>query len=292
MRISSFMIYDQITKSLQRNLSEMSILQTRLASGKKIDKPSDDVAASARAMDYRLSIKYNDQYKRNIDEAVSHLSSTESIMSSVSDALVRLKELAIQGADGSLNNGDRESIAMAVAGLRDHLLNLSNSKFRDRYIFSGFKTDLPSFDPAFNYVGDSGVMNVMIDKNIAIPINIPGSDAFIDNGSSLMQLAENLRIGLVNNDMTSIRAAMAGIDSAHKKVGIVIADIGSRLNRLDVQLNKIEDSSINLKSVLSMTEDADIAETINNISKAEIALQALRQSSARTLSQSLFDFLR
>lgn len=292
MRVTQFMIYNQTVRSIQRNLGEMSVLHNRLSSGKKIDKPSDDIMSAVRAMDYRLSINSNDQYRRNINEAVSHLRFTENVISSVSEAIIRLKELAIQGLDGALNAENRAYIAKETVRLTEHLFSLSNSKFRDRYIFSGFRTDMPSFSHDFSYQGDSGMMNVMIDRDAAISVNIAGNTAFQYNGESFMKIADDLRNALMNNDIAALQTSIGSIDGALGSINAALADIGARLNRLDDQINRLESADVNLKSVLSSTEDADFVETASDVSKVEFVLQALRQTASRTLSQSLFDFLR
>lgn len=335
MRITSFMIFNQLAMSLQRNLGEMSDLQNRLSSGKKIDKPSDDVIGMMKAMDYKLSIHYNEQYKKNIDETIAHVSFAEKVMSSVSDTLIRARELAFTGVTGTMNDETRSSIAKEMTQLRDHLLSLSNSKLRDRYIFSGFLTDTQSFGSAtFNYQGDSGVINVMIDKSALMPVNVSGSNAFSYNlgaedviqlsdgkyvhyipGSgttidveirdtddttvldsfsfdNMIQMTDLLSSALENNNVLRIQALLKPIDNSHSQVINVQADIGAKLNRLDSQTNRLDDSNLNLKVILSNTEDANLAETVSDLAKAEVALQALRQSSAQLLTQSLLDFLR
>jgi flagellar hook-associated protein 3 FlgL len=287
------MIYERISNAFQKNMADIASLQNRLATGKKVNKPSDDVIGAIRAIDYKLNISYNNQYKRNITEATSQLSFTETVINSVSDALIRLKELAIQGADSSMNLQNRAAIAKEVEELRDHLLNLANSKFKGRYIFSGFKTDTLSFDSnSFSYLGDSGVMNVLIDRDTFIPVNITGDEAFIFNGETFMKIVDDLKNALLSNDIGAIRDSLEKINGSSAVLEKVVADIGARMNRLEDQTNRLEDSLLSLKEALSVTEDADIAETVTEYSKVELALQALRQTAARGLYQSLFDFLR
>jgi len=335
MRITSFMIFNQLTRSLQRNMEKMSGLYNQLSSGKKMDKPSDDVIGTMRAMDYKLSINGNGQYRRNADEAVAHLDFTEKVTGSVSNALTRIKELALQGVNGTLNAEDRAAIAKEVAQLRDHLLNLSNSKLRDRYVFSGFRTDIESFNPVtFDYQGDTGIINVLIDREAVMPINVLGTNLFsyalaaedvlrLEDGkyihyipgagttinveirdtdnttvldsfsfSNFIQMTDILSSALGNNNLLRIKALLRPLDNSLEQVINVQADVGARLNRLDDQMNRLDDSTYNLKALLSNTEDVDIAETTSDISKTETALQALRQSSAQILSQSLLDFIR
>jgi flagellar hook-associated protein 3 FlgL len=333
MRVTSLMIFDQLRMSFERNLGRIYKLNNQLSSGKRIEKPSDDVIGMMRAMDYKLSINYNDQFKRNIDEAKTFLSFTENVLSSVSDVLIRAKELALNGSTGALDAESRSSIAKEVANLRDHLLNLSNSKLRDRYVFSGFKTDTITFDSStFTYQGDSGIINVIIDKSTLIPINVVGIDVFryplttddtvsLYNGkyivyrqvgtnidveiydsddtllenfsfSNFMEMLDHLNSALENNDVLKIQSLLKPLDLALNQVLNVRSDIGARLNHLDDQTNRLDDSTLDLKTFLSNTEDANIVEVISELSKAETALQALRQTSAQLLSQSLFNFLR
>lgn len=335
MRITSFMLFDQMRKSFQNNLGEMSGMYNKLSSGKKIGKPSDDVIGMMRAMDHKLSINYNEQYKRTIDDAVAHINFAETITSSVSNALVRAKELALSGATGTASAETRASISKEVAQLRDQILSLSNSKLGDRYMFSGLRTDTQPFNSTtFNYQGDSGIINVMIDKKAVMPINVPGSDVFsytlsaedviqLSDGkyvhyipgagttinveirdtddttvldsfsfSNFIQMTDVLNSALKDNNLLRIEGILKPLDNAHNQAINIQADTGGRLNRLNDQKTRLDEGNLNLKTLLSNTEDADMAEIASELAKAEAVLQALRQSSARVLSQSLLDFLR
>ncbi|MCX8031322.1 MAG: flagellar hook-associated protein FlgL [Thermodesulfovibrionales bacterium] len=335
MRVTSFMIYNQFVRSLQRNLTHLSDSNEKLATGKKINKPSDDVIGITRALDYKLSINLNNQYMRNIDEAVSHLEFTEMKISTVADTLTRIKELLLIGVSDNTDALGRKSISNEVAQLRDHLLDLANSKFRNRYMFSGFRTDVQSFNAVtYDYQGDQGTINVMINKDSAVPINTPGTQIFgyiktspeeirlndgtyvhyipvsgttirveirdVDNTtildefsySNVMQMTNILSSALNDNNLRRIKALMKPYEEAFNNVINYQAYAGAILNRLDNQIANNEDSVLNLKTVLSNTEDVDLAEIISTITKHETAIQALRQSSVNQLTQSLFDFLR
>ncbi len=335
MRVTSYMIYDQYIRSLQRNLRSLSDNNEALATGKKINKPSDDVVGITRALDYKLNINLNAQYMKNIDEATSHMSFTEMTISSVADTLNRIKELTLTGVSGSQDALGRRSIGSEVAQLRDHLLKLANSKFRDRYMFSGYRTDIQSFNPStYDYQGDEGYINVLIDKEAAVPINIPGVHVFgytmaaaeeirlndgryihyipgigttitveirdtdnitvLDtfNFSNIMQMSDILTNALNNNDLTRINAMIRPFERAFANIIDHQAYAGAILNRMDNQVANNQDSTLNLTTVLSETEDVDLAKVISDIAKNETAIQALRQSSVKQLSQSLFDFLR
>jgi flagellar hook-associated protein 3 FlgL len=296
MRITSFTIFNQLTRSLNDNLRSMSRLSNMLASGKKINNPSDDVSGMMKVMDYKVSINEIEQYRWNIDEANEHLSYAETTLNSVTDALIRASELANQGSSGTQNVDTRAALAAEVANLRDEIMSLANGKFRNKYIFSGFKTDTQSFDSGFNYQGDSGEVNVMIDRGATIAINLPGDQVFGSGATSIMSALDSLYNALINTDDTVARAgaqaAIDDLDSALDQIANVRADIGARLNHLDDRKGNLDDRDITLKTYLSEVEDTDIAYTVSEISKTELALQSLRQSGAEFLSQSLLDFLK
>jgi len=294
MRTTSFTIFNQLTRSLGNNLRILSRLNNILSTGKKINNPSDDATGMMKAMDYKVSINEIEQYKRNIDEANARLSFADTTMSSVTNLLIRAREMTVQGSTDSLSLQDRTAMSQEVAELRDELLSLSNGKFRNKYIYSGFKTDTPAYDASFAYQGDAGEVNVMIDHNATMAINIPGDQVFSSGGTTFMRTLDDLYNALTNPASTSADIALFidDIDNALDRVANVRADIGARLNHLDDRRISLEDRDISLKTYLSETVDTDFAETISEISKTELALQSLRQSGAEILSQSLLSFLR
>jgi flagellar hook-associated protein 3 FlgL len=177
MRITSSMIFNQLASSLQSNLEDFAKLNNQLSTGKKINKSSDDVIGTIKAMSYQVTIGANTQFKRNIDQANISLDFIDKTMGSVSDTLSKLRKMT-STANNPVDN--RELYAQQAAGLRDYLLDLSNSNLDNGYVFSGYKTDQKAFAYNFStnkydYQGDSGEIKVLFDKGASTPVNIPGS---------------------------------------------------------------------------------------------------------------------
>jgi flagellar hook-associated protein 3 FlgL len=292
MRITSSMIFNQVTRSLQRNLKALADPSERLSTGKRINKPSDDPTGMSRAMDYKARIEENNQYMRNTDDAYSFLQYADTVMSSVANSLTRAKELSIQGATETQSAESRASIAEEVAGLRDEMLAAANSKLRDRYIFSGFKIDTAPFDASYIYQGDSGEINVMIDRTATAAVNITGSKAFSYGGTTFMETLDDLYTGLQSNNTSAIQTTIEGIDNALDQIANVRAELGARVSYLDKQKINLEDRNFAFRSFLSNTEDADITADVSEMARAELALQSLQQAGSKIFSQSLLDFLR
>ena len=178
MRVSTLQVYRQATDSMMRTLGDLFRLNEQISSGKRINKPSDDATGIARALGYKVEISAGEQYIKNIGDAETAISFTENTLSSVSSALARASELAVQGANGTLDASSRSALAAETGQLRDQLLSLANSQLGNRYVFSGFRTDTASFDTSFAYQGDAGAVNVMIGKDTLLAQNVSGQAAF------------------------------------------------------------------------------------------------------------------
>jgi len=109
---------------------------------------------------------------------------------------------------------------------------------------------------------------------------------------NFIEMLDILAESLNGNNAARVEALLRPLDDALGRVLNVQADMGARLNRLDAQKESLLDNSLMLRGSLSAAEDADMTEAAVELSKAEIALQALRDSSSRLLSQSLMDFLK
>jgi flagellar hook-associated protein 3 FlgL len=278
-------------------MKEMFLYSDRLSSGKKINKPSDDVYGMMEAMGYKVTINEIDQYKKNIDDADSQLGLTDSVMSSVATIVARARELAVQTSSGTQTAEDRAVASEEIANLRDEALRLSQTKLRDRYIFSGYKTDTAPFDAGFNYQGDANEINVLVDRDSTIAVNVAGDEAFSVGGTTFMETLDDLDYALKNNilDQTGpppgIRQAITALDNAIDQIANVRADVGARMNYLERLKSTQEDRDTSLKTLLSNTEDTDIAGTISELTKIQVSLESLRASGAKVVSQSLMDFL-
>ncbi len=292
MRITSITIFNQITRSLHNNLRTLSNLSNRLATGKNISRPSEDVSIMGRSMDYKVTLNELNQYKKNIDEADAHLSFADSVMSAVTTTLTRAKELAVQGSSDTLTTEDMAAMAEEISIMIDGVVSLTNSKYRNRYIFAGFQTNSAAFDASFNYQGDSGEINVLIDRNASMSLNMPGDTVFGDGATSIMGMLDQLYNDLSSGNTAGVRGAIDSIDNSFESIANVRAELGVKLRFLDDQRLNLDNRGYNTQTLLSSTEDSDIANTISEISKTELALESLRAAGAEVFSKSLLDFIR
>lgn len=182
MRVTDKMNKIQVLNNIQKNRTELSGLQNQAATMKRVTKPSDDPMASAKILATRTDNKNLEQFEKNITFAKSFLESTESALSQVSEALVRAKELAIQGASDTNGGSPREMISSEIAQIYNSIVEISNRRLGDRYIFAGYQTQAAPFNHSGEYGGDDGEIKVQNQKGQYVSMNLTGERIFLGRG--------------------------------------------------------------------------------------------------------------
>jgi flagellar hook-associated protein 3 FlgL len=229
MRVSNNMNYDQVKGNISKNRSDMADLQNQAATQKRITKPSDDPIGTARSLTLRTEKTGIDQYMKNADLAKGFMNITESSLADLTDLLSRAKELAIsQASDPSTNAEGRIATASEVDQIFKDMVAIANRRMGERYIFGGYKTTKSPFDHNGNYKGDSGAIQVEVNKGVYSTINLPGDKLFLGRDSALAQVPDNRRGSTTPNypgvdapkeESVSVRGpASVGLDQDDSKV--------------------------------------------------------------------------
>lgn len=148
MRITNTMLVSLLLHNLNRSRERLIRHQIQLSTGKRLTRPSDDPSGTFRSLKYRSNLRDIDRYQANIDNSVSWLSMTDSVLNDISDALVKARGLAMRGASGSTGEPERSALAHQVDQLLQHLLDLANTQFEGKYIFGGTETLTPPYSPS------------------------------------------------------------------------------------------------------------------------------------------------
>jgi flagellar hook-associated protein 3 FlgL len=148
MRVSESMKFNTMIDNLYKVQNSYNELMEKMASGKSLNRPSDDPLGMSRVLDYRESKASIEQYRENIDSSKGWLTMSESILSSVNDLLVNAKEIAISQSTATASAETRSIAAVSLEQIIDEMLSLANSQYGDRYLFSGTKASDAPFSAA------------------------------------------------------------------------------------------------------------------------------------------------
>lgn len=179
MRVSDKMNQNQFLTNVQKNRTELSSLQNQAATMKRINKPSDDPIGAAKALQNRTENKNLEQFDRNILFARSFLENSEATLSQLGEAVVRAKELAMQGASDTNGGVPRQMISEEVSQIYNSVVEMSNRRFGERYIFGGYQTTEAPFTRAGEFRGDNGQIQIQNHKGQFLPMNLSGAQIFL-----------------------------------------------------------------------------------------------------------------
>ena len=146
MRITDSMRFSTMVSNLNNTQSDYNEISEQIATQKKVNRASDDPAAATRILDIQRGKAAIEQYKQNMTMSSSWISATETTLSSAYDMLKTATGIALgsSGADAAT----RENAAANIQDIIDSMQSLANTKWGDRYLFSGTRQDTAPFTDA------------------------------------------------------------------------------------------------------------------------------------------------
>jgi len=190
MRISTNLLHQEAVNSLNSNYARLSRTQQQVATGKRIQKPSDDPQAAASVLNLNQSVSVNNQYIRNSSAAKDSVSLVESTLASVTKIMQDIRTQAVNAGNAALSARERSSLAADIRSRMQELLGLANTQDGGgQYLFSGFQTSTKPFSETtpgnVAYYGDQGQRFTQISTGRQIAISDNGNDIFqrIKNGN-------------------------------------------------------------------------------------------------------------
>ena len=151
MRVTNNMLVNNMVYNLNQNLRTLEKLQYQKATGKKFRVPSDDPIGVSKSLKFNTDISKLEQYQRNAKDAMSWMNDTEAALGEIVEVFHRVNKLTVDAANGTKSPDDLLKIKEEIDELKGHLIQIGNTTYAGRHIFSGYKTDMPLLDDEGNY---------------------------------------------------------------------------------------------------------------------------------------------
>jgi flagellar hook-associated protein 3 FlgL len=301
-RVTNSMISRSVLADLNEVSQRLAKTQRKLSSGKELMRPSDDPYGASRALTMRSSLEGSRQYQRNVGEAIGWQEVTDVALSKMSDTVMRVRELVVQGASDSAGKTAREAISAEIDQLVESLKQEANASYSGRYVFSGTATNTRPYTigGVDTFAGNTAAVAREIGPGVSVQVNVVAQDV-LGNGQGaadgllldvIRDVTDHLRSGTVT-DMNTLRTTdLKALTTALDELSKIRATVGATTNRLetaDARLQEVEESTTKL---LSDVEDADMAKTMVEFSMQQSVYQSALQSGANIVQASLLDFLR
>jgi flagellar hook-associated protein 3 FlgL len=199
LRITQGMLYSRALNDVQSGLFRYSQLQQQVATGRRVNRASDDPAAALRILPLRNDLRNLGQLGSNVALARETLNTGSASLEDASAAMQRVRELTTQAANGTLSAQDRSSIGAEVEQLLNQIVGIANSKRGDRYLFGGTENGSAPFELITEggrtravYHGNRESLDVEVAPGIRTELNVPGDRIFMarDRGATTFSAAE------------------------------------------------------------------------------------------------------
>jgi flagellar hook-associated protein 3 FlgL len=301
MRITHNMVSSRLLQDLRRGETAVAESQREVATGRRINKASDDPAGARAAVVARGEIAGLARHRDAVADATGWADATDAALSTLSDLLHRARELAVQGANGTATTADRARIADEIDQLANAAKDAGNARFGERYLFSGTATTTAPYAAGSDlYAGDANAVLREIGPGVTVQVNtlgsqILGSGQGADDGlmlDTLRDLAQHLRGGTAA-DLDALRTTdLAQLEDTLTVLSAARSTVGAVTNRLEAADRRLGDLEIAGEARLSRIEGADMAQAVLELSSRQSAYEAAMRSGASIIQRSLMDFLR
>jgi|APSaa5957512493_1039668.scaffolds.fasta_scaffold56477_1 flagellin len=260
---------------LDSSQKELTTSMERLSSGKRINHARDDAAGMAISSKMTSQIKGMNQAVRNTNDGISLVQTADGAMEGISDKLQRMRELAVQSANGIYSTADRAALNTEFQALDDEITRVADSaKFNDQALLN-----------------TSSGLNIQVGHLNETSSRISVSRA--DVSSDAMGGANKINVASIGT-ATASQTAITSIDAALSQVNTARASLGSTQNRLETTVKDLKNNVENLSASRSRIQDADFASETANLAKSQILQQAgmAMLAQANQLPQQVLSLLR
>ncbi len=270
MNINTKTFYNYALQKIKKTNEEIYRIQEAITTGKKINRPSDNPQGTKQVLKFRTLLSTIDQYSENINFATDWSQITNDVLETTNDLLQRCKEIAVSHVNGSSTEETRATFITEVQGIFQDLIQIANTKYDDRYLFSPESMDTPPFDEAtlleepLDNTGPEFAMEIQIGEEKKIQMNM-SKRVFSggEEGENLFEVVDQLWRALLKADDTeSITAALENIDLALEQTTQHLSIVGNRMRDLERNQKQLNKLKYNIETSLSQKEDIDIAEKI------------------------------
>jgi flagellar hook-associated protein 3 FlgL len=312
-RVTNSMVSDRVLYDLQARYRQLADSQTQISTGRSVNAPSDDPVAAAQERLRQSELSGIKAGQDSVAAVQTRLTSMEASLESIRSVLSRANELALNGANGSSSQIDRNAMADEIDQLIKSVKDSVNAKVDSDYVFSGTATDTAPYTTATGdaYQGDDnaivrdGGAGTQLSTNPSF-IAVDGTStpltagAILGSGSAagdgkildaLTQLSAHLRGGTAadlqaigTTDLQAIQANQTAISSA-------VSAIGAMSNRATAAASRLDDLEDGTKQKIDDLTGVDYAKALSEYMTQSAAYEASLKVGAQIIQPSLLQFL-
>jgi flagellar hook-associated protein 3 FlgL len=301
-RITHEMVTSSLLSNLNSSLASLERTGEELSSGKTILEPSDNPYGAGQIIDLQSQLDGLSSYASATQDGISWTNTASSALSSISNVVARVRELLVQAANGTNNQGDLNTIAQEVEQLTESVKQDANTQYAGQYVFAGTATTTAPYQQGANdeYQANNESVSRAIGPGATVIVSSPIS-TLLGNGEAsgdgklldtLRTIAKNLTGGTAEDREALGTTDLTNIDNNTETLRQLQAVTGSVTDQLQTALTRNEDMQTSISESLSNTQDTNMAEVSVTYSTEQAAYQAALRATATIVQESLLNFLQ
>jgi flagellar hook-associated protein 3 FlgL len=296
------MVTSTTLSNLNSSLASLQRTSDELSSGKTILEPSDNPFGASQVIDLQSQLEGLSSYEGEAQNGIAWENTASNAMTSIGQSVQRVRELLVQGANGTYNQGDLDTMANEVEQLAEGIKQDANTQYAGQYIFSGTETTTAPYEQGKNdeYKGNEGTIGRAVGPGASVTITTNISK-LLGNGEASAdgKLLDTLRT--IANDMRGgtleDREALGGtdlqkIDGNIETLTQLQATAGSATDQLQTALTRNEHLQTAVAAALSNLDDTNVAAVSISYANEQAAYEAALRAGATIVQESLLNFLQ
>lgn len=267
-------------RQLGANQANMQNSMEKLSSGSRINRAGDDAAGLAISEKMRAQVNGLDQASRNAQDGISMIQTAEGALDETHSILQRMRELAVQSANDTNVQKDRDEIQNEVNQLAEEITRISNNtEFNTQNLLGG------SLDSKFQIGANEGQnLGLSVGAMDASSLGV-GTGTARDATDPDAIVAATVTEGINVSTQDAADEAITAINNAIETVSAERSNLGATQNRLDHTISNLNNSSENLSAAESRIRDVDMAKEMMEMTKNNILSQASQSMLAQANQQ-------
>jgi flagellar hook-associated protein 3 FlgL len=301
-RITPAMVTSATLNDLNASLGSLTRTTDELSSGKTILEPSDNPYGASQVIDLQSQLDGLSSYESNAQDGISWENTASTAMSSMGQVAQRVRELLVQGANGTYNQGDLETMALQVEQLTESLKQDANTQYAGQYVFSGTATTTAPYEQGTGdeYMGNAETVSRAVGPGATITITtnistLLGNGEASEDGKlldTLRTIAKNMRASTPEGREALGTTDLQNLEGNIDTLTQLQAAAGSATDQLQTALTRNEDLQTSISQALSNTDDTNVATASIAFANEQAAYEAALRAAASIVQESLLNFLQ
>ncbi len=295
MRVTDRMIVNHTLSYLQQGRARLGDAQTRVVTGRRLLRASDDPADVERAMTLASELRMVQKQNSNLNTTNQWLTGTDAALSNLNDLMITARNIALSGKNDTYSEDERLAMSKQIGEMLQNAISIGNTKQGGSYLFSGQQIKTQPFDMqggTINYNGDNANINHVVELGQTMTVNVTGVAGNNLGIYGALNALQALGQGLAANDTAAIDTFLTQSEDITEDLFSAQSAVGVRMQRVDATQTRFAQRETDLKQLYSKLVDADMAEVIAEMNAETTAYEMSLAATARVMPRSLLDFLR